>query len=49
MTAGVAVSHDGGGTFMINDLRRNAGGSWRLDGCGQVLRSDNSEDVVRPN
>ena len=30
---------------MRNDLRGNAGGSWRLDGCGQVLRSDNREDA----
>ncbi len=46
--AGILVSDGAGGDFEANDLRGNAGGSWKLDAPGELRRSGNLEDARHP-
>ncbi len=45
--AGVLVTDGAGGCYRSNDLRGNAGGSWKLDRPGDLERTGNLEDTGR--
>ena len=46
--AGILVTDGAGGEFRSNDLRGNAGGSWKLDEPGELERTGNLEDTGAP-